>query len=341
MKALTFMKNSESSPTIYDVAKMASVSIATVSRVLNASSSVKEETRDRVLNAIDELGFVPNAFAQNRARKEGGHIGIVTPFFTIPSITQRLNGIADKLVDTVYDFTIFPVDSKRRLEGYYAELPYSNLVNGIIVLTLQTDEKSLDRFKSRNIPVLLIEGHINGYSSIEIDDQYGGQLAAEHFIKKGHQRCAFIGNSHVPEFTLNHEQDRFEGYRRVFNDHDLQLPEEYIKWPALHSSQQDLAINALLDLENPPTAVFTSTDEIALRVLKVAKQRGVRIPEDLAVIGFDDIEIADYLELTTISQSLFESGKLAAERLVSKIANPDQPFENTFIQLKLIERNTT
>lgn len=294
-----------------------------------------------MLKAIDELGFVPNAFARDRARKEGGHIGVITPFFTIPSINQRLSGIADTLVDTAYDFTIFPVDSKRRLDGYYTELPYSNLVNGLIVLTLQIDEKSLQRFKSRNIPLLLIESHIKGYSSIEIDDQYGGQLAADHFAKKGHTQCAFIGNSHVPEYTLNHERDRFEGYRRALKEHDIDLPDEYIKWPTLHSNQQDMEINALLDLDNPPTAVFTSTDEIALRVLKVAQKRGIRIPEDLALIGFDDIEIADYLDLTTIGQSLFESGKLAAEHLVSRIMNPDRPVQNTFIQLKLIERNTT
>ncbi|MCB2202993.1 LacI family transcriptional regulator [bacterium] len=335
------MKNAGSSPTIYDVAKEASVSIATVSRVLNSSSNVKAETRDRVLKAIDDLGFVPNAIARDRARKEGGHIGVITPFFTTPSVNLRLSGIAETLVDTAYDFTIFPVDSKRRLDAYYAELPYSNLVNGVIILTLKVDEKSLERFQTRNIPLLLIENQLNGYSSIGIDDEYGGQIAAEHFIQKEYTKCAYIGNSRVPEFTLNHDRSRFEGYRQTLEQHGMEMPEAYIKWPTLHSNQQDKEINALLDLDNPPRAVFTSTDEIALRVLKVAKNKGVRIPEDLALIGFDDIEIAEYLDLTTISQSLFESGKLAAEHLISRVANPNRPIQNTFIQLKLIERKTT
>jgi len=335
------MKNSGTSPTIYDVAELASVSIATVSRVINASGLVREETRRRVLDAIDALGFVPDAFARERARKEVGHIGVITPFFTIPSITKRLSGIANTLVDKAYNLTIFPVDSKNRLESYYTELPYSRLVDGLIVLTLPVDEKSLKRFKNNGIPLLMIENHIEGYSSIEYNNKFGGQLAAEHFIKKGHQRCAFIGNSLVPEYTLNQEEDRLLGYKQTLLAHDIDLLDAYVKLPVLHSRDQDQEIHDLIDLDSPPTAIFTSTDELALRVLKVAQKRGIRIPEDLAVIGFDDIEIAAYLELTTISQSLEESGKLAAERLISQITDPTRPAENTYIQLRLIERSTT
>ena len=335
------MKQSKASPTIYDVAEMASVSIATVSRVLNASELVKEETRKKVLKAIDTLGFVPDAFARERARKGMGHIGVITPFFTIPSVTQRLSGIAESLVDTPYNLTIFPFDSKKRLDSYYTELPYSRLVDGLIILTLPIDDLTLQRFAKRQIPLLTIENHIPDYPSIEYDNQLGGKLAAEHFISKNHKRCAFIGNSLVPAYALSQEEERLKGYQQTLHQHNLDLPDQYVKLPVLHSRDQDQQIQDLLDLDSPPTAIFTSTDELSLRVLKVAKKSGVRIPEDLAVIGFDDIEIASYVELTTISQSLYESGKLAAERIVSQIANPNRPVENTFLQLKLIERNTT
>lgn len=335
------MKNSGTSPTIYDVAELASVSIATVSRVINASDLVREETREKVLAAIDALGFIPDAFARERARKEVGHIGVITPFFTIPSITKRLSGIANTLMNTAYNLMVYPVDSEKRLKTYYTELPYSRLVDGLIVLTLPIDETSLLRFKNNKIPLLMIENHINGYSSIEYDNKYGGQLGAEHFISKNHQRCAFIGNSLVPEYALNQEEDRMKGYQQTLHAHGLDLPNDYVKFPVLHSRDQDQQVYDLLDLDSPPSAIFTSTDELALRVLKVAQKRGIRIPEDLAVIGFDDIDIAAYLELTTISQSLYESGVLAAEHLVSQIADPTRPVENTFIQLRLIERSTT
>jgi LacI family transcriptional regulator len=335
------MKNSSSSPTIYDVAELASVSTATVSRVLNSSNLVKKETREKVLKAIDELGFIPDVFARERARKDIGHIGVITPFFTIPSITRRLSGIANTLINTSYNLTIFPVDSKRRLDNYYTELPYSRLVDGLIILTLPIDDLSLQRFKIREIPLLFLENHIDGYSSIEYDNKFGGRLAAEHFIQKKHKRCAFIGNSLVPEYTLSQEEDRFEGYKQALLSHHIDLPDKYVKLPVLHSRDQDQQIHDLLDADPPPTAIFTSTDELALSVLKIAKKRGVQIPEELAVIGFDDIDIAEYLDLTTISQSLIESGKLAAEHLISQITDPTRPVENVFIQHKLIERNTT
>ena len=335
------MKTQKTPPTIYDVAKMASVSIATVSRVLNSPELVREKTREKVLNTIDELGFIPDVFARERARKDFRHIGVVTPFFTIPSITQRLSGIANTLANTSYKLTIFPVDSKNRLESYYAELPYSRLVDGLIILTLPIDDKSMQRFTKNEIPLLFIENHVPGYSSIEYDNKYGGQLAAELFIKKNHNRCAFIGNSLVPEYALNQEEDRLEGYRQALLKHGIELPEKYVKLPVLHSRDQGQQIFDLLDVDPPPTAIFTSTDELAMQVLKIAQKRGLRVPEDLAIIGFDDIDIAAYLELTTISQSLFESGKLAVERMVSQISDPTRLAENTFIQPRLIERSTT
>ena len=130
-------------------------------------------------------------------------------------------------------------------------------------------------------------------------------------------------------------------YRTTLAEYGLSLPDQYIKLPVFPPRDPDKQVHELLDLPNPPTAIFAATDDLALRVMKIARKRGVRIPEDLALIGFDDIDIAEYLELTTISQSLFESGKLAAEHLMAQMANPKRLIENTFIQLKLIERSTT
>ncbi|MDW7755782.1 MAG: LacI family DNA-binding transcriptional regulator [Brevefilum sp.] len=335
------MEKSGNSPTIYDVARAASVSIATVSRVINSPELVNEKTRNTVLQVIDQLGFIPNYLARGLARKEIGHIGVITPFFTIPSITQRLSGISNTLMDTPYNLTIFPVDSTKRLENYYAELPYSRFIAGLIIITLPINDLSLQRFKKNDIPILTVESSVPGYPSIEYDNRYGGRLAAEHLIRKNHLRCAFIGNSRIPEYTISQEEDRFEGYRQTLLSHHIDLPDEYVKLPDLISHDQDRQIHDLLDVNPPPTAVFTSTDELALRVLDVAKNRGVRVPEDLAVIGFDDIAIAAYLKLTTISQSLFESGKLAAERIIAHIKNPTRPEENSFIKLKLVERGST
>ena len=335
------MNTSNPAPTIYDVAEMASVSIATVSRVLNSPDLVSKKTMGKVLRAINRLGYIPKADARERARKEFGRIGVITPFFTLPSFAQRLRGIAAALVGSPYNLTIYPVDSKARLDNYFTVMPFSKQIDGLIIVSLPMDGSHQERLKSTDIPTLLIENRVPGYSSIEIDNWYGGKLAAEHFIAKKHQRCAYVGDTVTPDYTLRPEDDRLAGYLDTLRQYGVTVPEEYIKLPVFPLRDQDNQVNELLDLDHPPTAVFAATDDLALQVLKVARKRGVRIPEDLALIGFDDIDIAAYLELTTISQSLFESGKLAVDHLVSQIANPTRPIENTFIQLKLVERSTT
>lgn len=335
------MNTSENPPTIYDVAKLAGVSIATVSRVLNSPEHVTEKTRKKVLASIDALGFVPKADARDRARKEIGRIGVITPFFTLPSFAQRLRGIAAGLVESPYDLTVYPVDSQIRLESYYTVLPFSKQVDGLILVSLPIDDSSLRRLQQSDIPILLIENHIPGFSSIEIDNFHGGKLAAEHLLSKNHKRFAYVGDTVTPSYTLSPEDGRLEGYRKTLQSHGISLTDEYIKLPVFPPRDQDRQVHELLDLKEPPTAIFAATDDLALRVLKVAQKRGIRIPQELAIVGFDDIDIAEYLELTTINQSLFESGKLAAEHLISQLINPSRLVENTFIQLKLIERSTT
>lgn len=335
------MKTIKNLPTIYDVAELSGLSIATVSRVINTPERVTEKTREKILNAIDQLGFVPKADARERARKEVGRIGVITPFFTLPSYAKRLRGIASVLADSPYELTIYPVDSQARLDGYLTTLPLSKQVDGLIIVTLPIDNASIERLQKSGIPTLLLESHIAGFASIEIDNWYGGKLAAEHFINKTHTQCAYVGDTVIPEYTLRPEDKRLDGYRLTLSQNGLTLHDDYIKLPAFPPRNPEKQVHELLDLPNPPTAIFAATDELALHVLKVAQKRGIQIPENLSVIGFDDIDIADYLELTTISQSLYESGKLAAERLIFQMANPTRPIENTFIQLKLVERGTS
>ncbi|MFN2302903.1 MAG: LacI family DNA-binding transcriptional regulator [Anaerolineales bacterium] len=328
-------------PTIYDVSKLAGVSIATVSRVLNSPNLVSSETKEKVLWAIEQLGYVPKVDARERARKEIGRIGVVTPFFTLPSFSQRLRGIAAALIDSPYNLSVYPVNAKSHLENYYTMLPYSYHVDGLIIVSLPIDEKSVERFIRSKIPVIFIENCVPNFSSIEIDNYEGGKLAALHFINKGHSHCAYVGNTVLPEYTLRPEEQRLAGYRDTLRAKGIDLPEAYIKLPVFPPKDQTTQINELFDLKTPPTAIFSATDDLALQVLKVARDRGLQIPDELAVIGFDNIDIAEYLELTTISQSLCESGELAARRLLAEITNPLKIQENTFIQLKLIQRSTT
>lgn len=341
MKALTLsMTDQNTNSTIYDVAEKAGVSIATVSRVINTPNKVRKETREKVLSAINLLKFEPKIVARERARKNIGRIGVITPFFTFPSFSRRLRGIASKVMDSKYEFTIYPVNSMDSLNNYFTRLPFSGQIDGVIIMTLPVDQPSFERLRKSSIPTLIVENHCDGFSSIEIDNFNGGKIAAEYFINKGHTKFAFIGNTVTQEYSLHPEADRLNGYRKTLIKNGFVISDDCIKLPGLQHVNPDTQIELLFDMDQPPTAIFAATDELALRVMKVARKKGIRIPEDIALIGFDDIEFAEYMELTTISQSLFESGVLAAERLISQIENHKRPVERTFLQLKLIERRT-
>jgi len=328
------------SVTIYDVARDAGVSIATVSRVLNSPEQVSKEKRDTVLKSIDLLGFVPKEVARDRARKEIGRIGIITPFFTVMSFVQRLRGIARAFVDTHYDLAIYPVDSLLRLEGYYTTLPYSRSLDGIIVIALPMENEFADRMLQSQIPTILIENRVPGFSSIEIDDRLGGRMAAEYLLDKGHTRCAYVGDAVLPEYSLRPEDKRLEAFKNTLSQRDLPFPEEYVKL-TVFPPEEDTQIHELFEMDEPPTAIFAASDNLAMQVLKIARKKGVQIPEDVSLIGFDNIDLSEYLDLTTINQSLDDSGKLAAEQLIAQMSDESRPIQNTFLQLEIIERGTT
>lgn len=327
-------------PTIYDVAKLSGVSISTISRVLNASNKVNSETRTRVFQAIDKLGFVPKAEARARALQKSSRIGVVTPFFTAPSFVQRLRGVAGALSKVNYDLVIYTVDSADRLRGYLASLPLTGNVDGLVIMSLPLGEPEARRLLEHNVPTVLIEYPHPELNSVEIDDVEGGRLAAQYLLKKGHQRIAFLGDTDLPEYAIHPVSLRLMGFRQALDEAKITLPEQLIRLAPYTQEQTRHVADELLNLPEPPTAIFAATDFQALGVLKAARQLGVRVPQDLAVIGFDDLDMAEYADLTTICQHLDESGRIAIEILLSHIADPLRPSQHVHIPLSVIERAT-
>ena len=328
-------------PTVYDVAKKAGVSIATVSRVLNTPDQVREDTRNRVMEAIDALEFVPKADASARARKQVGRIGILTPFFfTFPSFTQRMRGVATALANSSYELVIYPVDSLTRLNGYLSMLPVTRRLDGLIMMSLPVDDDAVQRLLASQLETVLIENTHPLLNSIQIDDRSGGQLAANYLLSKGHTRCAFLSFGDLPEYSIHPEDLRLSGFRQALSQKGVSLPAEYIQYSAISRHDSYGEISKLLDLPHPPTAIFAASDDLAIRVLRIARERRLQIPRDIAVIGFDDIEMADMLGLTTVRQSLDESGRMAAELLLSRIGDPARTVQHITLQLRVIERDT-
>lgn len=327
-------------PTIYDVAKRAAVSITTVSRAMNAPDKVNTETRIRILTAIDELSFVPKAEARARALKSTGRIGVISPFFTAPSFVQRLRGIADVLSSKNYELVVYTVDSRDHLYGYLSSLPLMGNLDGLIVLSLPVGDAEARRFIEHGLPTVLVEYPHPMLSSVEIDDVQGGRMATQYLIDKGHRRIAFLGDTDLPEYSVHPVSQRLVGFRQAMQEADLELAEKFVCLAPYTQEQTRRAALELLRQPEPPTAIFAATDFQAMGVLKAARQLNVRVPEQLAVVGFDDLDMAEYVDLTTISQHLDESGRLAAEIMLSQIQDPVHPVQHIKLPLTLINRQT-
>ncbi len=309
--------------TIYDVAEQAKVSIATVSRVLNAPHRVNEQTRHRVLETIDALGYVPKAEATARARRLDKRIGILAPFFTYPSFVQRLRGIADALAGTSSELVIYNVDSAQRLGGLLATLPISRRLDGLILMSVLVDEPAVKRLLTHGLQTVMIETSYPSLSGVEIDNRRGGELAAEYLVGKGHDRIGFVGGDiEIPNCTLRTSELRFAGMQTGLARAGVALPDAYVRHCEYDLESAREEAGELFALEEPPTAVFAANDTLALGVSRAARDQGLRIPDDVAVIGFDNLDVAEHFGLTTIDQSLAESGRVAVELLQARLADP-------------------
>jgi LacI family transcriptional regulator len=327
-------------PTIYDVARLSGVSISTVSRVLNTPQLVREKTRKMVLASIEELHFTPKADASARARKDFERIGVLTPFFTAPSFVQRLGGIAAALDKTKYELIIYSVESLAQLEGYLTMLPISKRLDGLIIISLPIDDDSANRLQQYALETVFIEYNKAGFSSVEIANEHGGEMAAQYLVQKGYTSFAYLGDAGEQLYSVHPSDRRLKGFRNELSNQGFNLPDEHI---CLMPYSRDHVVDqagTILDLPVRPEAIFAASDLQAIGVLKAARQRRLRIPEDVAVIGFDDLEIADYMELTTIDQELDESGRLAAELLLDRIAEHKRPHQNIRLPLRIVERST-
>jgi LacI family transcriptional regulator len=309
--------------------------------VLNSPDRVSENSRRKVMAVIDRLGFVPSAEARARVRQSTGRIGVIVPYFTSPSFTDRLRGVAAALSGSRYELIVYTVDSPERLDGYLSTLPLMGNLDGLIVMSLPLDDAAAQRLLSNHLETVLIEYPHPSFSGVVVDDYAGGQLAARHLVAKGHRRCAYVYFGEQADYSIHPEIQRLAGFRAALAEHGVTLPDEYVKYvPVSRSGIQD-KLNELFTLPEPPTAIFAPADELAIRVIHGAHVFGLRTPDDLSVIGFDDIDIAEHVDLTTVAQSLAGSGQMAVELLLGRLADGNRPVQQIQIHAQLKERGTT
>ena len=283
---------------------------------------------------------MPRSDAHARARKGVGRIGVVAPLSTYPSYEIRLRGVLDALRDQPFELVLYDQASLTVRRNYLDSLPLANRLDGIIVMSLRFDDTVGQRLLSRELPTVLVEFGRPGFSSVHVDDVEGGRMAAEHFVSTGHRRCAFIGEARMSPAMEIDAAHRLDGYRAGLAAANIELPHDYVMRGTHGSDHARTQAHRLFALSSPPTAIFTHSDDQAVGVLKAIEDHGWRCPDDVAVIGFDDVDFADYLGLTTIAQPLRQTGRIATTLLLATINDPDTARQRIELPLRLIQRNT-
>ncbi|MBO8193420.1 LacI family DNA-binding transcriptional regulator [Streptomyces oryzae] len=327
--------------TIYDVAERAQVSISTVSLALNAPSKVRATTLSRIMTAIDELGFTPRAEAASRARKRLGRIGVMAPFTTYPTFARRLEGVLEAVNGLEYEVVVHDQISAAAAAPVLAGLPLTHRLDGLIVMSLPLAPDVAGRLRGKTLPTVLVELARAEFSSVSIDDAAGGRLVAEELTAAGHTRFGFVGETQAAPDFASQCQERLAGFRAGLRDAaGADLPDSRVRLVENSVDAAAQAAGELLDAEEPPTAVFAHDDYLAAGVLRAARARGLRIPGDLAVVGFDDGDLAEALDLTTVRQPFRESGRVAAQILLDRVREPDRPIQSTRLELSYVRRGT-
>ncbi|PDV99720.1 LacI family DNA-binding transcriptional regulator [Candidatus Chloroploca asiatica] len=329
--------------TIRDVARVAGVGLGTVSRVINNSPLVSQATRQRVLDVIAELRYNPSQIARSFSLGKTLTVATIAPFFTRPSVVERLRGIEAALASGGYALVVFNVETRARRDNCLRDVPRSQRADGLLIISLAPQPDEVLALQETRLPVVLIDAYADSLPGVTIDDVAGGALATEYLIALGHRRIGFIGDLIADEMSFNFtsSRHRLEGYQQALVAAGIPPRDEYQRHGLHGRYEARVLARDLLELPEPPTALFAASDTQAMGVLEAARDLNLAVPDQLSVIGFDDIDVAEYLGLTTIRQLLFESGERGVELLLKRIANPATKLEREYLPIELIARGTT
>jgi LacI family transcriptional regulator len=298
------------------VARRAGVGVGTVSRVLNDSPGVAQATRVRVRAVMDELGYRPSSTARNLSLGRTQTLGVVAPFFTSPSVVERLRGIDDVVGRSVYDLTLFNIETRDQRRAALRRFARRDRVDGVIVISLPLRPAEVRALRRDRLPTVLVDVANALLPNVAIDDVAGGAMAARHLLAAGHRHVAFVGDVEENPFAFASSQRRLEGFARALGDAGVALPPTYVRRGPFGRETALELTRQLLALRRRPSAIFAASDVQAFGVLDAAARAGLAVPDDLSVIGFDDIELAAAIGLTTVRQPLRESGRLGAQLLL-------------------------
>ncbi len=326
--------------TIKDVAHRAGVSFPTVSHVINETRFVSEELRARVHQAINELGYQPNAIARSLRCKKTQNIGMIIPDIAYPFLAEVARGVEDIGFEHGYNVILCDSNGALEREAAYIDLLQEKRVDGIILVAAGESSRHVETLIKLGMPVIVVDRELLGLEvdSVLADNPQGGYQATEYLIQLGHRRIGCITGP--PDLSISSQ--RVSGYRQALERYSIPFCDELVVIGDFRHQEGYKAMRQLLALNEPPNAIFACNDIMAVGAICAAKDKGLGVPEDTAIIGFDDIALASFISprLTTIAQPKYEMGAIAVKLLVERINEKSQSFTKVILPVHLVVRES-
>jgi LacI family transcriptional regulator len=324
-----------------DVAERACVSVTTVSHVINETRPVSGELRERVLTAMGELGYQPNRLARSLRRGETHTIGMIVPDSVNPFFAEVARGVEDTSFEEGYSVILCNSDGDLDKELFYTDVLTEKQVDGILFVAAGVSTEHIRSLQTHHMPLVVVDREIPGVAvdSVLTDNARGGWLATRHLLDLGHRRIGCImGPSDVTPSA-----ERVVGYRQALEEADVPVDESLVLKGDFQYQSGYQAARALLSMDGPPTAIFACNDLMAIGAISAIVEMDRRVPEDLSVVGFDDVHLASFANppLTTIVQPKYEMGALAATMLLERLDEPDLPPRRRLLDTRLFVRRST
>ncbi|TVR21023.1 MAG: LacI family transcriptional regulator [Nitriliruptor sp.] len=328
--------------TISEVARHAGVGVGTVSRVLNGHPAVTDETRARVTRSMEELDYRPSPLARGLKRGRSNRIAVLVSFITQPSSVERLRGLTQALSGSGYELVLYPVEDDEQRRAHMDTLTGPHQADGIVLISLPLSDEEAVRLQKVAVSLVQVDASHAAFSSVLTDDVHGGELAARHLLELGHRELAFVGDAEDNPYGFTSSSDRRAGFLRVLSDAGCTPPDQWVRTGSIGAESATSLAREVLAAPRRPTGVFAASDVQAFGVMLAARELGLRVPEDVSVVGFDDIETAKHVGLSTVRQPLQGSGRLAAELLLDALTEPNtsEP-ERHLLPLEVVSRLTT
>jgi LacI family transcriptional regulator len=326
--------------TLNDLAKELHLSIATMSRALSRPETVAPETRRRVLEAVKKSGYRPNGIARSLRTQETRTIGIVVSDIRNPFFAAIVKAVDDVARANRYTVLICNADEDGKNEEAALQLFLDRQVSGVIHCSTGANLDLLHEFQRRGVPIIDLDRQsgLEDVDTVVLDNEAGASMAANHLVELGHRRIGFIaGPRH-----LSNSQKRLEGFRKALRRAGVPLTRELVEYGDFREESGYQAARKLLELPNPPSALFVSNNEMTAGALAAVRDRGVRVPRDLSLVGFDDARWARYLDppLTVVAQPTQAMGQKAGELLLTRLRRKNGPQLAVF-EPQLVIRGST